>query len=286
MAKILSGKPVAAALCEEISAAAAQLRENGIQPTLCVVRLGEDPSDLSYERGIMKRAQQVGVDVRSEVLAQDVSAQALKAVLTRLSADDKVHGVLLFRPLPKALRPYEAELLAALDPRKDVDGMTDGSAAGVYLSKPLGYAPCTPMACMELLKFYGIDPTGLRTVVVGRSNVVGKPLAMLLLRQNATVTICHTRTKDLAAEAQRAELLVACAGQAELLGREAIAPGAVVLDVGVNWSEERGRYVGDVRADEAEAASAITPVPGGVGAVTTAVLLRNVVDAAKRTLNT
>ncbi len=279
---ILSGKPVADALCAKTAAEASQLRAAGTVPTLCVVRLGEDPSDLSYERGILKRAQQVGVEVRVEALPVDSSAEELKAVLARLSGDDSVHGVLLFRPLPKALRPQEAEIISALAPCKDVDGMTDGSAAGVYLNKPLGYAPCTPSACIEILRYYQIDPTGMRTVVVGRSNVVGKPLAMLLLNQNATVTICHTKTKDLAAETRKAELLVASAGRAEMIGKAHIAPGAVVLDVGVNWSEEKGRYVGDVCPEEAQAASAMTPVPGGVGSVTTAILLRHVVDAASR----
>ncbi len=280
MAHILSGKPVAAALLEEASANVEQLKRKSIRPTLCIVRLGEDPSDLSYERGILKRADQVGIHVQQEILPQDASAQQLTDVLRTLSEDDDVHGVLLFRPLPKQLRSCQAEIFAALDPAKDVDGMTDGSAAGVFLGKPLGFAPCTPSACMELLRYYEIDPCGMQAVVVGRSPVVGKPLAMLLLNQNATVTICHTKTKGLSTIARQAELLVACAGVAGMLGQEEIAPGAVVLDVGVNWSESLGRYVGDVRAEEAEAAAAITPVPGGVGAVTTAILLRNVVMAA------
>lgn len=280
MAQILSGKPVAAAVCEATAAKAEQLRAAGVIPTLCVVRLGEDPSDISYERGIMKRAASVGVEVRNEVLPSDTEADELKALLTALSADDKVHGVLLFRPLPKAIRAREGEIIAALDPRKDVDGMTDGSAAGVYLNKPLGYPPCTPRACIEILDYYGIDPRGKRAVVIGRSPVVGKPAAMLLLSRHATVTVCHTRTADLPAEARRAELLIAAAGSAEMVTGEYIAPDAVVLDVGVNWSEEKGRCVGDVLFEDAQHAAAVTPVPGGVGAVTTAILLRNVVAAA------
>lgn len=281
MAEILSGKPVAAALCEALREETEAMKANGLQPTLCVVRLGEDPSDLAYEKGIMNRAGTVGVRVVNRVLPVDTDADALAAVLKELSEDDSVHGVLLFRPLPKALRPFETKIIAALDPRKDVDGMTDGSAAGVFLRKPLGFAPCTPSACMEILRYYNIDPTGKHAVVVGRSPVVGRPLSMLLLHQNATVTVCHTKTADLPAMTKQAEILVAAAGCEGMIGAEHIAPGAVVLDVGVNWSETLGRYVGDVRFDEAEAASAVTPVPGGVGAVTTAILLRNVVQAAK-----
>ena len=277
---ILSGKPVAQALCQQTLADAELLRRQGIVPTLCVVRLGEDPSDLAYERGICKRAEQVGVEVRLELLPADADADAVIDLLHCLNADDSVHGVLLFRPLPKALRRRQDEIFNALDPAKDVDGMTDGSAAGVFLGKDLGFAPCTPSACMEMLRYYEIDPCGKRAVVIGRSPVVGKPLSMLLLSRHATVTICHTRTKNLAEVAKGAELLIACAGSAEMVTKDYIAPGAIVLDVGVNWNGEK--YVGDVRFDEAEAvAAAITPVPGGVGAVTTALLLNNAVKAAQ-----
>ena len=280
MAEILSGKPVAAALCEKTREDALALKEKGIAPLLCIVRLGEDPSDLSYERGIEKRAGQVEVAIRKEVLSVDTDAETLIELLHRLSADDSVHGVLLFRPLPRHLRSRQAEIYDALCPQKDVDGMTDGSMAGVFMGKPLGFPPCTPAACMEMLDYYHIDPCSKDAVVVGRSPVVGKPLSMLLLNRNATVTVCHTRTADLPAEARRGQLLLACAGSAGLLGREHIAPGAVVLDVGVNWDAAQGKLVGDVRFDEAEEAAAITPVPGGVGAVTTAILLRHVVTAA------
>ena len=277
---ILSGKPVAQALCQQTSADSELLRQQGIVPTLCVVRLGEDPSDLAYERGICKRAEQVGVEVRKELLPADADADALIELLRTLSADDSVHGVLLFRPLPKSLRGRQDEIFNALDPAKDVDGMTDGSAAGVFLGKDRGFAPCTPSACMEMQRYYDIDPCGKRTVVIGRSPVVGKPLSMLLLGRHATVTVCHTRTRDLAEVARGAELLIACAGSAEMVTKEFIAPGATVLDVGVNWNGEK--YVGDVSFDEVEPiAAAITPVPGGVGAVTTALLLNNVVRAAQ-----
>ena len=276
---ILYGKPVAEALCQGIREDIESL--SGVTPTLCVVRLGEDPSDLAYERGICTRAGKVGVAVEKRLLSADASRQDVIDTLHALNAEDRIHGVLLFRPLPKHLRPFQTEIFNALATEKDVDGMTDGSAAGVFLGTGTGFAPCTPSACMQMLDHYGVDPAGKRTVVIGRSPVVGKPLAMLLLGRHATVTVCHTRTKDLNAEARRAELLIACAGSAGLVGAEAIAPGATVLDVGVNWQD--GKYVGDVRFDEAEAvAGSVSPVPGGVGAVTTAMLLRHVVTAAMR----
>ena len=276
---ILYGKPVAEALCQGIREDIESL--SGVTPTLCVVRLGEDPSDLAYERGICTRAGKVGVAVQKRLLRADADKQDVINALHALNADEGVHGVLLFRPLPKHLRQFQTEIFNALAPEKDVDGMTDGSAAGVFLGTGTGFAPCTPSACMQMLDHYGVDPAGKRTVVIGRSPVVGKPLAMLLLGRHATVTVCHTRTKDLNAEARRAELLIACAGSAVLVGAEAIAPGATVLDVGVNWQD--GKYVGDVRFDEAEAvAGSVSPVPGGVGAVTTAMLLRHVVTAAMR----
>ena len=276
---IFYGKPVAEALCEGIRADLQAL--SGVVPTLCIVRLGEDPADLAYERGICKRADSVGVAVEKRLLPADTDAHTVIETLKTLNADETVHGVLLFRPLPKHLRPHQAEIFNALDPEKDVDGMTDGSAAGVFLGTDSGFAPCTPGACMAMLDYYEIDPRGMRTVVIGRSLVVGKPLAMLLLSRHATVTVCHTRTKDLAEEARRAELLIACAGSAGLVGADAVGPDAIVLDVGVNWQD--GKYVGDVRFEEAEpVAAAISPVPGGVGTVTTAVLLRHVATAAMR----
>ena len=267
---ILYGKPVAEALCQGIREDIESLP--GVVPTLCIVRLGEDPSDLAYERGICKRADSVGVAVQKRLLPADCTREALLAAIDQLNHDESVHGVLLFRPLPKHLRPCQAEIFNALAPAKDVDGMTDGSAAGIFRGTGAGFAPCTPSACMQMLDHYQIDPCGKRTVVIGRSPVVGKPLAMLLLARHATVTVCHTRTK---------ELLIACAGSAGLVGADCVGPETIVLDVGVNWQD--GKYVGDVRFDEVEpVAAAITPVPGGVGAVTTATLLRHVVTAAMR----
>lgn len=282
MAKQLLGKEVASALCAQLRDQTTKLVQAGIVPTLAVVRVGENPSDLSYERGVTKRAGDVGVQIRNVVLPEQTDHETLAAQITVLNRDDTVHGILLFRPLPKHLKSWEQELAAMVEPSKDVDGMTDRSNAGVYMAKPMGFAPCTPEACMEILDYYGIDCTGKRAVVVGRSLVVGKPLAMMLLSKHATVTVCHTRTTDLAAECQRAEILVAAAGKASMLDARHVRPGAIVLDVGINWSEEKQRITGDVNYEAAEPmAAAITPVPGGVGAVTTPILLRHVVQAAQ-----
>lgn len=286
MAKQLLGKEVAAGLCARLSERTQALRTAGIAPVLAIVRVGENPSDLSYERGVCKRAQEVGVDVQLHALPEDTGRAALTELLQALNADRAVHGVLLFRPLPGALRADEEALVALLDPEKDVDGMTERSNAGVFMGKQLGFAPCTPEACMEILDYYGVDCAGKHAVIIGRSLVVGKPLAMLLLGRNATVTVCHSRTKDLPAVARQADILIAAVGRAEMIGADYIAPGATVLDVGINWSQSKGRLVGDVDYAQAEPlAEAITPVPGGVGAVTTPVLLRHVVEAAEKSKN-
>ena len=192
----------------------------------------------------------------------------------------------MFRPLPKHLKADEDYICNRLDPRKDVDGMTDGSNAGVFMNKKLGFAPCTPSACMEILDHYGIDCKGKKAVVIGRSLVVGKPAAMMLMAKNATVTVCHTRTKNVAQEAQQADILVSSAGVLKSLTKDYVRPGQIVIDVSINWDEAKGGIAGDAVFDEVEPiVDAITPVPGGVGAVTTSVLIGHVVEAAKRTLS-
>ena len=291
MAKLLLGKPVAEALCERLRTRVEALRERGVAPKLAIVRCGEDPSDLSYERGALNRAGMVGVETQVVALPGDVSREALLTAIRRLNADASVHGVLLFRPLPKALRPYEGEIRNALDPAKDVDGMTDLSCAGVFEGRTdLGFAPCTPCACMEILEHYGIDSKGRRAVVIGRSLVVGKPLAMLLMGKNATVTVCHTRTDDVAGEARHADILVTSAGALKSLTADYARPGQTVIDVSINWDADKpnakgglGAIAGDADFDAVEpVVDAITPVPGGVGAVTTSVLMRHVIEAAER----
>lgn len=291
MARLLLGREVAAAMGERLAARMAALRARGVAPKLAIVRCGEDPADLSYERGAMKRAAQLGVEVDVHALGEAVSKKELIARVQALNIDQSVHGVMLFRPLPKPLRPFENEIRNALDPAKDVDGMTDLSLAGVFEGRgDLGFTPCTPQACLEILDHYGIDCMGKRAVVIGRSLVVGKPLAMLLLGRHATVTVCHTRTSDVASEARSADILVSAAGALNSLTANHVRPGQVVIDVSVNWDPDRpnakggrGGIAGDAAFDEvAPVVEAITPVPGGVGAVTTSVLLAHVIEAAER----
>ncbi|OUN09465.1 bifunctional 5,10-methylenetetrahydrofolate dehydrogenase/5,10-methenyltetrahydrofolate cyclohydrolase [Flavonifractor sp. An91] len=280
MAEHWKGVPVAQALTERLIVKANQLKVQGIVPTLAIVRVGERPEDLSYERGALKRCEKVGIRVRQFTLPEESSHGDLMAVIEQINADREIHGCLLFRPLPPQID--EAAICAALDPAKDVDGITAGSLASVFTGGGAGYPPCTAQACMEILDYYGCDLTGKRAVVVGRSLVVGKPLSMLLLGKNATVTLCHTRTADLAAECRRAEVLIAAAGRANMIGRDHLAPGQLVLDVGINV-DENGNLVGDVDFAAAdEIVGAVTPVPGGVGAVTTSVLAAHVLQAAEQ----
>jgi len=283
MAEILKGAPVAAALNEKMAADVAALKEKGVIPTLAILRVGERPDDLSYERGATKRCEAVGVAVKNVVLPADVDSETFFAALEALNNDSSVHGILMFRPLPRHLDSERAR--KTLSPAKDVDGCTDGSLAGVFTNTALGFAPCTAQAAMEILDYYGVDCAGKRAAVIGRSLVVGRPAAMLLLHKNATVTICHTRTADMPSIIREADIVIVCAGRLEAIGIEYFRPGQTVIDVGINWSEEKNKLCGDVKFDEVEpVVSAITPVPGGVGGVTTAVLVSHVVEAAGRTL--
>ena len=260
----LLGKPVAEALREQLRQRIAALRQRGITPTLAVLHLGNDPAEAAYLQSIRRQCE--GIALREIT----VPAEGLLPAMEALAQDAAVHGILPFLPLPEPLRELERDLLARLPAKKDVDGLTEASAAGVYLGKPVGFTPCTAEACLRLLDAYGIDCTGKHAVVVGRSAVVGKPVAHLLLQRNATVTVCHRKTADLAAETRRGDIVVAAAGCPELLGRDHIRPGAVVLDVGTP--------AGDVQKG---LDATVSPVPGGVGAVTTAVLLEHVVRAAE-----
>lgn len=279
--QILKGAPVAAAMNETMKADTAALKEKGIVPTLTVLRVGARADDLSYERGAMKRAAAVGIEVRNVVLPEDVDSDTFFRTLEELNEDPSVHGILMFRPLPKHLDGEKARQM--LVPSKDVDGCTDGSLAGVFTNTSLGFAPCTAQAAMEILHYYGIPVSGLRAAVIGRSLVIGRPVAMMLMHENATVTVCHTRTKDVPAVTREADLVIAASGQMESVGREYLREGQIVIDVGIGWNEEKQKLCGDVRSEEAEGlVSALTPVPGGVGSVTTAVLCRHVVDAAMK----
>lgn len=282
MAEFWKGAPVAAALTERLIPRAQALAEKGVTPTLAIVRVGERPEDLSYERGALKRCEKVGIAVRQFLLTSEATQTDLMEVIEEINRDDSIHGCLMFRPLPKHMDEQAA--CAALSPAKDVDGITAGSLAAVFSGSGAGYPPCTAQACLEILDHYGYELKGKRAVVVGRSLVIGKPVSMLLLGRHATVTICHTRTADLAAECRRAEVLVAAAGKAGAVSAQCLAPGQVVLDVGINV-DENGNLVGDVDFAAAETTvDAITPVPGGVGAVTTSVLARHVIEAAEKAI--
>ena len=293
MAKLLLGKEVTDALNGKLQERTAALREKGVVPTLAIVRCGANPSDLSYERGATKRAELVGVNVVKFELPEDVTKEALLSKIDEINADDSIHGVLMFRPLPKHLKADQNEICNRLDPKKDVDCMTDLSNAGVFEGrKDLGFAPCTPEACMEILDFYGIDCKGKNAVVIGRSLVVGKPAAMMLMGKNTTVTVCHTKTVNTAEIAKSADILVSAAGVLNSLTKDYVRPGQVVIDVSINWDPEKenskggkGAIAGDAVFSEVEPiVEAITPVPGGVGSVTTSVLMKHVVEAAERTL--
>ena len=279
MAEILKGAPAAAALTERLIARASALREKGVVPTLAILRVGEREDDISYETGAMKRCAKVGIEVRQFLLPADCTCEQLLDAVREINADERIHGCLMFRPL--ADKAMEAAACALLDPGKDVDGMTTGSLAAVFAGKGAGFAPCTAQAVMVLLDHYGVELTGKRAVVIGRSLVIGRPVAMLLQQKNATVTMCHTKTADLPGECRRADVLVVAAGKAGVVGAEHVSPGQTVIDVGIHVGAD-GRLCGDVRFDEAEPiVSAITPVPGGVGSVTTAVLASHVIEAAE-----
>jgi len=291
MAKQLLGKEVTAAMNERLQAKVAELKEKGVSPKLAIVRCGANPADLSYEKGAVSRAETIGVEVQRFELPEDVTKEALIAVIEEINADSSIHGCLMFRPLPKHLKADQDEICNRLAAAKDIDCMTDLSNSGVFTGKKLGFAPCTPSACMEILDYYGIDCKGKNAVVIGRSLVVGKPAAMMLMEKNATVTVCHTKTVNTAEIAQKADIIISAAGVLKSLTKDYVRPGQVVIDVSMNWDAEKvtakgkGGMSGDAVFDEVEPiVDAITPVPGGVGAVTSSVLIGHVVEAAARTL--
>ena len=293
MAKQLLGKEVVAALNERIMNNVAACKEKGVSPKLGIIRVGERPDDISYEKGATKRCETLGVEVEKILLPEDISKEELLAVIDKVNKDASIHGVLMFRPLPPHLKADQSKIENALDPAKDVDCMTNGSMAGVFTGKPLGFPPCTPQACMEILDYYGIDCKGKKAVVIGRSLVVGKPAAMMLMGKNATVTVCHTKTVDMPSVTKEADILISAAGVLKSLTAEYVRPGQIVIDVSINWDPEKinskggkGAIAGDAVFEEVEPiVEAITPVPGGVGSVTTSVLVGHVVEAAMRISN-
>ena len=282
MAKLLKGKDVAAALNAKSAQKAAALKEKGIIPVLAILRVGEKGDDISYEKGAMKRCSAAGVEVKNVVLPEDVSQEEFYQTIDDLNHDPSVHGILMFRPLPKYLDNEKAR--NAIAPEKDIDGCSDGSLAGVFTGNGRGFAPCTAEAAIAILEYYGIDITGKNAVIIGRSLVVGRPLAMMLMAKNATVTICHTRTQNMAEITRKADIVISCMGRIEILDSTFFSPGQTVIDVGITWSNEKQKVCGDCLFEEVEpVVKAITPVPGGVGAVTTSLLVKHVIEAAEKT---
>jgi methylenetetrahydrofolate dehydrogenase (NADP+)/methenyltetrahydrofolate cyclohydrolase len=277
-AKILDGNALAVRVLGELEVRVARAKSRGVTPCLAVVLVGEDPASKIYVRSKERKAAQVGIETRDHRFAATTSTEHLLGLIAELNADSSVHGILVQLPLPVGVD--EQRVLRAVDPSKDVDGFHPDNLGLLMLGTPR-FVACTPQGCMRLIALAEVDPAGKRALVVGRSNIVGKPVAQLLLHANATVTIAHSRTRDLEAEVRRAEIVVAAVGRPEFIRGEWIQPGACVIDVGINRTNEK--LVGDVEfAAASERAGSITPVPGGVGPMTIACLLANVVDAAER----
>lgn len=280
MTKILDGKAVAAQLRAEVAEGVAELKDRGIPVRLDVILVGDDPASATYVRMKQRDCEEVGIESRAHRFAADVSEKKLAALVKELNTDPRVSGFFIQLPLPERLDAMP--LVSAIDPSKDVDGLSPLNAGRLSIGLP-SLLPCTPHGVVQLLRRSGVEISGKETVMIGRSNLVGKPLAQLLLRENATVTVCHSRTRDLPEVTRRAELLVVAAGRREMVGAEYVREGAVVVDVGIH-GREGGGLVGDVRFDEVEpVASRITPVPGGVGPMTRAMLLHNTLQAARIT---
>ena len=274
--ELLKGAAVSAGIKEQVSGMLAELK--GFVPKLAIIRVGERPDDMSYERGATKKLESFGLRVQSCVFPDTIEDSLFQAEFKKINEDPDVSGILLLRPLPRQICEKEIERL--IDPKKDLDGISPMNIARVFAGDSEGFAPCTAEAVIEMLKGYGILAAGKRVTIVGRSMVVGRPLAMLMLKENATVTICHTKTAALEDTCRGAEILVAAAGRGKMINEAYIGQDATVIDVGINV-DENGRLCGDVDFESiSQKASMATPVPGGVGAVTTAVLAKHLVQAA------
>ena len=280
MAEILTGAPVAEAMIQSLIPRVEKLKTAGVRPRLAIIRLGEVGSQLTYQHSAQRVLQRIGAEAECFVLAESCPQADLLALVEEINRRRDIQGCMLLRPLPSSLD--EQAVCAALAAEKDVDGISPMSLGAVFTGGSVGYPPCTAQACIELLDHYGIELAGKHVALIGRSLVVGRPLSMLLQARDATVTLCHSRSRDLPGLCQRADILIAAAGSPGLIGKEHLSPGQTVIDVGINTV--RGRLCGDVRFDEAEAiVQSISPVPGGVGAVTTAVLAKHLIDAAEKT---
>lgn len=281
MTTLLKGKPVAEALMESVQKRVESLKALGIEPAVAFIRVGNREDDLSYERSAEKRLSSVGILVHKFVLDPEVSTEDVIGIIRKINEDLTIHGCLIFRPLPETLD--EGAICEALSPSKDIDGITAGSLYGVYADRDQGFAPCTAESCLRLLDFYAINPAGKKATVIGRSLVIGKPVASMLQRRNATVTVAHSWTANLGEACRNGDIIVAALGCGGFITAEHLRPGQTVLDVGMNWDEDAEKFVGDVDFDAANGlVEALTPVPGGVGALTTAVLALHSVEAAER----
>ena len=277
--KIIKGKPVADKITENLKEEVKVLKESGINPKLSIVRVGARPDDLAYERGALKRCQNIGIETEVIALDEDINQDDFVKIIKKLNEDEKTNGILMFRPLPSHLN--ENEIKYEIDHKKDVDSFNPINTSKLIENDKTGYQPCTPTAVIEILKHYGIELSGANVVVLGRSMVVGKPLSMLLLNENATVTICHSKTKDLDKITSQADILVVAVGKERMVKKNYVKDGAIVIDVGINV-DNNGNLCGDVDTEDVlEKVSMITSVPGGVGSVTTTMLASNVVKASK-----
>lgn len=281
MAELLKGKPVTDAMKAELSKKVAELKAKGITPKLGIIRVGARPDDLFYEGGAKKTCESIDMAYEVYEYPQDIEQAAFEKAVTEVGANKEINGILMFAPLPKHLD--ERKIRALIPVEKDVDCMTVGGAAKVFTDDLTGFPPCTPAACMEILKFNNIPLKGKKAVVLGRSLVVGKPVAMLLLREHATVTICHSRTENLPSVCAEADVLIAAVGRAKMVKTDYVKPGQVVIDVGINEDTDNpGKYCGDVDFAQVEPiVEKITPVPAGVGSVTTVVLCKHTIQACE-----
>lgn len=271
--ELLLGKPVADALQIELEQKVETLKSKNISPKLAIIRVGERPDDIAYENGAKKKMETIGISIDHTIVAENCTQEMLEDIITKKNQDESIHGILLFRPLPKHLD--ESKLINRVLPSKDVDCMNLATLAGIFESDSQAKKPCTPQAVIEILKHYNIELEGKNVIILGRSTVIGKPVALLMLNENATVTICHSKTKDMKQIAKNADILISAMGRAKMIDQSYVKQGAVVIDVGINV-DENGKLCGDIDFESVkEVAGAITPVPRGVGSVTTTMLAKN-----------